>query len=208
MAHKKAVVPPASRNTRSRLALLRAAQELLASGDSDFSIAAITKAAEVVPQTLYNHFDTKEALLAEAKSSALIDFESYMFEREKNVKDPLEKFTLNLRLFGRASDTHPHFAAIISNSPLWVLIGDEGYSPVFAEHGKALKKAGLIKVEDLEISLIATASLLEHVVVLRKKNPSIPEKRVDDFVYQCLLLFGITPSKARKLVNLPLPVWP
>ena len=208
MAHKKVVAMPISRNTRSRTALLRAAQELLASGDSDFSIAAITKAAEVVPQTLYNHFETKEALLAEAKASALTDFEKYMFERESKVQDLLERFTLNLRLFGRASYTHPHFAAIISNSPLWVLVGELGYSPVIAAHGKALMKAGLIKVEDLEIALIATASLLEHVIVLRTKNSAIPEKRVDDFVYLCLLHFGISPSKARKLVDLPLPVWP
>ena len=207
MAGIKEGFAPVNRNTRIRAALIRAALDLLAEGEFNFSVAAITKAAEVVPQTLYNHFETKEALLTEAKAAAMAEFEKYMFEREKDVEDPLEKFVLNLRLFGRAPDTHPHFAAIITNSPLWVLMGKTGYSPVFGVHGNELKKAGLIKVEDLEIALIATASSLEHIVVLRANNPSIPEKRVDDFVYQCLLIFGITPSKAKKLVNLPLPIW-
>ncbi len=208
MSRKTRVVPGAVRNTRSRAALLNAATDLLASGDSDFSITTITKAADVSPQTLYNHFATKEALLIEAAAAALVEFEKYMFERVKSIESPLEQFAANLRLFGRASDTHPHYAAIIANSPISILGGAKGYSPGVAKHVAKLTKAGFIKPADVEIALISTASLLEQVVVLRMKNRNISESRVDDFVCQCLQLFGLTPNKARKLVNQPLPVWP
>jgi len=199
--------PEVTRNTRSRSALLKAAHHLLAEGGGDLSVVQIARVAEVSPQTLYNHFDSKESLLTEAKSQALKEFESYMFERGKSIESPLEEFAVNLRLFGRAPDTHPYFAALITNSPLWVLMGDTGYSPVFATKAKALVKLGLIKPRDLEISLIATASLLEHVIALRVKNKSISEKRVDEFVYHCLFGFGISEAKARKLVQSPLPPW-
>jgi len=194
-----------TRNTRSRSALIRAAHDLLADGSGDLSVSQIARTAEVSPQTLYNHFDSKESLLTEAKQVGLKEFELYMFERGKNIESPLEQFTVNLRLFARAPDTHPQFASLIVNSPLWVLMGETGYSPVFATHAKNLMKLKLIKPHNLEISLIATASLLEHVIALRIRNKSIPEKRVDEFVFHCLLGFGISEAKARKLVQLPLP---
>jgi AcrR family transcriptional regulator len=198
----------ARRKTRSRTALLRAAQDLIASGATDMSVKAVTELAEVSPQTLYNQFPHKEALLAEAKASALVDFETYMFERGKDITVPLEQFALNLRLFGRAPDTHPHFAAVIANSPLWVLVGKTGYSPVFAAFTASLIEAGLLAPEDVEFALVSTAASLEHIVVLRLNDPSIPESRVDDLVFRNLLHFGISRARARRLISKPLPTWP
>lgn len=207
MAIANSVSSDVTRNTRSRSALLRAAHQLLAEGGGDLSVTRIAKAAEVSPQTLYNHFESKESLLTEAKSLALVEFESYMFERGKGIESPLEQFTVNLRLFARAPQTHPHFAELITNSPLWVLMGETGYSPVFASKAKALVRLGLIKPINLDISLIATSSLLEHVIALQVKNELFSEKRVDEFVFHCLVGFGISEAKARKLVESPLPTW-
>ena len=207
MAKIKSSSPDVTRNTRSRSALLKAARQLLAEGGGDLSVTQIAKAAEVSPQTLYNHFESKESLLTEAKTLAMMEFESYMFERGKDIESPLEEFAVNLRLFSRAPHTHPHFAELITNSPLWVLMGDTGYSPVFASKAKALVKLGLIKPINLDISLITTSSLLEHVVALQVKNKEFSEKRIDEFVFHCLVGFGISDAKARKLVESPLPPW-
>jgi AcrR family transcriptional regulator len=200
--------PTTQRRTRSRAALLRAAQDLIASGATDLSVKAIAEIAEVSPQTLYNQFPHKDALLAEAKASALGDFETYMFERGRDVAAPLEQFALNLRLFGRAPDTHPHFAAVIANSPLWVLVGQTGYSPRLAAFAGSLADAGVLAPDDLELALITTAASLEHIIVVRMNDRSIPDSRVDDLVRRNLLDFGVTRAKARRLVDLPLPLWP
>jgi len=196
------------RRTRSRAALLRAAQDLIASGSADLSVKAISEIAEVSPQTLYNQFPDRDALLAEAKASALSDFETYMLERGRSVTAPLEQFALNLRLFGRAPDTHPRFAAVIANSPLWVLVGQTGYSPRFAAFTQSLIDSGLLAPDDVELALISTAASLEHIIVARMHDQSIPESRVDDLVYRNLLDFGIRRAKARRLADLPLPPWP
>lgn len=208
MASDSTTASTARRRTRSRGALLRAAQDLIASGATDLSVKAVAELAEVSPQTLYNQFPDKEALLAEAKASALVDFETYMLERGKGVTAPLEQFALNLRLFGRAPDTHPRFAAVIANSPLWVLVGKTGYSPVLAEFTASLTEAGLLSPEDADLALITTAASLEHMVVLRLNDPSIPEGRVDDLVFRNLLDFGISRAKSRRLISKPLPIWP
>lgn len=202
------ISPIPQRKTRSRAALLRAAQDLIASGSNDLSVKAIAERAEVSPQTLYNQFPDKDALLAEAKASALGDFETYMFDRGRNVTSPLEQFALNLRLFGRAPDTHPHFAAVIANSPLWVLVGATGYSPGVAAFAQSLIDRGLLNPADLELALISTAASLEHIIVLRINDPRIPESRVDDLVFLNLLDLGVGRQKARRLVELPLPPWP
>ncbi len=196
------------RKTRSRAALLRAAQDLMASGSSELSVRDLTERAEVSPQTLYNQFDSKEILLAEAKAAALGEFERYMVERGKDVVDPLEIFTLNLRLFGRAPDTHPYFAAIISNSPLWVLVGETGYAPALASFAGSLIEAGLLRPDDVDLALISTAASLEHLVVLRRNDPSIPASRVDDLVIRNLVDLGVSRTVARRLVCRPLPPWP
>jgi AcrR family transcriptional regulator len=62
---------------KTHLALVGAAQNLLATGTTTASIQEITELAGVGFGSFYNHFESKEQLFAEAVSSTLDAFDEF-----------------------------------------------------------------------------------------------------------------------------------
>lgn len=111
-------VPAEGRNTRrkerTRAALVRAAQELLAGGHAqDASIKAITELADVGFGSFFNHFENKTDLFDAALTEAAQRYEEWLDSRLGTVSDPLQRLALSIRLTGRLHLTHPDEAMLL-----------------------------------------------------------------------------------------------
>ena len=75
------------RKARTRAALIRAAQNLIAQGRTNVPILEITQAADVGMGSFYNHFETKEELFDAAVEDALDSFGAAMDQSTAGIDD-------------------------------------------------------------------------------------------------------------------------
>src|SRR5579864_9602445 len=85
---------------RTRSALIRAAERLIADGRTDASILQITEAADVGLGSFYNHFDSREALFGAAVDEALETVGKLLDQLGARLDDPAEVFAQSFRLTG------------------------------------------------------------------------------------------------------------
>src|SRR6202795_4447315 len=89
------------RKTRTRAALVRAAQTFIAAGKVNVPVLEITRAADVGMGSFYNHFDSKEQLF-EAAVADVLHAHGAMLDRLTGAIDhPAETFAASFRLTGR-----------------------------------------------------------------------------------------------------------
>ncbi|GAB2450851.1 AcrR family transcriptional regulator [Conyzicola lurida] len=104
----------ARRKERTRAALVRAAQELLATGHAhDASIKAITELADVGFGSFFNHFENKAELFDAALTEVAQRYEEWLDERLSGVTDPLRRLSLSIRYTGRLHLSHPEQAHLL-----------------------------------------------------------------------------------------------
>ena len=90
------------RKARTRAALIRAAQGLIAQGRTNASILEITQAADVGMGSFYNHFETKEQLY-EAAVEAVMDAYGQLLDDkpDRDAEQTTDRMTEDLlRMFG------------------------------------------------------------------------------------------------------------
>jgi AcrR family transcriptional regulator len=107
------------RITRTRLALLEAAQRLFATRSIEgVSIDDIAKEAEVAKGSLYNHFESKEALADELFRMVRGHVASLLDTAVDNALPPPERLVLGAFVILRFAIDHPEsIAALIKLSP-------------------------------------------------------------------------------------------
>jgi AcrR family transcriptional regulator len=104
----------ARRKERTRAALVRAAQEMLASGHAqDASIKAITELADVGFGSFFNYFASKSDLFDAALTEVAQRYEAWLDERLVGVTDPLRRLALSIRYTGRLHLTRPEDAHLL-----------------------------------------------------------------------------------------------
>src|ERR1700743_1156117 len=95
------------RKQRTRTALVKAAQRLIAEGKINVPVLEITKAADVGMGSFYNHFDSKEQLF-EAAVADVLDAHGALLDRlTAAIDDPAEMFATSYRLTGRLFRRRP-----------------------------------------------------------------------------------------------------
>jgi len=134
-------VTPGGRD-RTRVALVRAAQELLAEQGPAASVTAIAERAGVALQTIYNQAGSKAELLALATSEAIADIEAFMTARSAPLPDPLARFALQMRLYGRLPDSHPLYARLLVQTAPDIIGRRQGYAPRAHDEVRRLVDAG------------------------------------------------------------------
>src|SRR6186997_355907 len=95
------------RKARTRAALIRAAQTLIAEGRTNVPILEITQAADVGMGSFYNHFETKEELFAAAVEDALDQLGAHLDRLTEGIDDPAVVFAQSFRLTGRFHRREP-----------------------------------------------------------------------------------------------------
>jgi len=194
------------RKERTRRALVKAAQRLIAEGKVNVPVLEITKAAEVGMGSFYNHFDSKEQLY-EAAIADVLDAHGAMLDRlTGSIDDPAETFAASFRLTGRLFRRRPLESEILlANGPA-LLSSERGLAPRALRDIKAGADAGRFHVDDPELALAMAGGALLGLGKLLRDDPDRDDARATDTVTENVLrLLGLSVNEAQAMCQRPLP---
>lgn len=194
------------RKARTRAALIRAAQTLIAEGRTNVPILEITQAADVGMGSFYNHFESKEQLFEAAVESVLDAYGQLLDNLTTGIEDPAEVFACSFRLTGRLHRREPELSRVLLNNALRLLSTDTGLAPRVRRDIAAAVDAGRFDVEDLDVAVTMTAGALLALGQLLHDQPERDLEETTDRVTEDLLrMFGVPRPRARRIARLPLP---
>ena len=194
------------RKQRTRAALVKAAQRLIAEGKVNVPVLEITQAADVGMGSFYNHFDSKEQLF-EAAVADVLDAHGAMLDRlTESIDDPAETFATSFRLTGRLFRRRPRESQILLANGLALLSSERGLAPRPLRDIKAGVEAGRFHVDDPELALAVAGGALLGLGNLLRDNPDRDDARASDVVTENVLrLFGVSADAAHAICQRPLP---
>lgn len=197
------------RKARTRAALVAAAQGFLAQDAATVSIQDITDAAGVGFGSFFNHFESKDALFAEAVTVTLETWGELRDVLVSHLEDPAEIFAMTFRMTGRLQRAHPEMVRIILNSGMAVLVNDRGLRPRAVADIAAATEAGRFTTLDVDVAVMAAGGALLGLMQLLESRPDIDDGvTADAFAERVLLMFGLAHDDARAIVAKPLPEIP
>jgi AcrR family transcriptional regulator len=194
------------RKARTRAALIRAAQTLIAQGRTNVPILEITQAADVGMGSFYNHFETKE-LLYEAAYEAVLDAYGQQLDHvTAGIEDPAEVFASSFRLTGRLHRREPELSRVLLNNIPRLLSADDGLAPRARRDITAAVDAGRFDVADVDIAVtIAAGALLALGQLLHDQPDRDVEQTTDQMTEDLLHMFGLPRRQAHRICTRPLP---
>ena len=194
------------RKARTRAALVRAAQMLIAEGRTSVPILEITQAADVGIGSFYNHFETKEQLFDAAVEAVIDGYGQLLDDLTGDIEDPAEVFACSFRLTGRLQRREPELSRVFLANVLRLLNADTGLAPRARRDIKAAVDAGRFDVEDLDVAVTMAAGALLALGQLLHDQPERDVEQTTDRVTEKLLrMFGLPAAAARRICRLPLP---
>jgi AcrR family transcriptional regulator len=194
------------RKARTRAALIRAAQILIAEGRTNVPILEITQAADVGMGSFYNHFETKEQLFEAAVESVLDAYGAILDRLTGDIADPAEVFACSFRLTGRLTRREPELSRVLLNNALRLLSADTGLAPRVRRDIAAAVEAGRFQVVDLDVAVSMVAGALIGLGQLLQDQPDRDVEATTDSVTEVLLrMFGMPRRQAHRISSLPLP---
>jgi AcrR family transcriptional regulator len=194
------------RKARTRAALIRAAQTLIAEGRTSAPILEITQAADVGMGSFYNHFETKEQLFDAAVEDVMDSYGQLLDDLTKDIEDPAEVFACSFRLTGRLQRSEPELSRVFLTNVLRLLSSESGLAPRARRDIEAAVDAGRFDVEDLDLAVAISAGALLGLGQLLHDQPERDvEETTDRAVEELLRMFGLTAAAARRLCRIPLP---
>src|SRR6478609_9750590 len=195
------------RKARTRAALIRAAQTLIAQGRTNASILEITQAADVGMGSFYNHFDTKEQLYETAYEAVLDAHGQQLDLVTAGIEDPAEVFASSFRLAGRLHRREPELSRVLLNNLPRHLGADDGLAPRARRDIAAAVDAGRFDVTDVDIAVTIAAGALLALGQLLHDQPDRDVERTTDQVTEDLLhMFGLPRRQAHRICTRPLPI--
>ncbi|MCV7425550.1 TetR/AcrR family transcriptional regulator [Mycobacterium montefiorense] len=194
------------RKQRTRAALIKAAQRLIAEGKVNVPVLEITQAADVGMGSFYNHFDSKEQLF-EAAVADVLDTHGAMLDRlTESIADPAETFAASFRLTGRLFRRRPQESEILLAHGPALLSSERGLAPRALRDIKAGVDAGRFDVDDPELALAMAGGALLGLGKLLRDDPGRDDAHAADTVTESVLrLFGLSADEARAVCRRPLP---
>ena len=194
------------RKWRTRAALVKAAQRLIAEGKVNVPVLEITQAADVGMGSFYNHFDSKEQLFEAAVADVLDAYGSMLDRLTESIEDPAETFATSFRLTGRLFRRRPQESRILLANGLELLSSQRGLAPRALRDIRAGVAAGRFDVEDPELALAMAGGALLGLGALLRDDPDRDDARAADLVTENVLrLFGLSAADARAICRRPLP---
>ena len=194
------------RRARTRAALVRAAQGLLAEDRTAVSVLEITQAAGVGQGTFYNHFETKEELFDAAVDDVLEAHGALMDQVTEGIGDPAEVFARAFRLTGRLHRLLPGASQVLVRRGYALLLADAGLAPRALRDINAAREAGRFTVGDPELALATAAGAILALGVLLHAQPERDAaSSADELTAGLLRMFGIDPDEAWEICTRPLP---
>ena len=194
------------RKERTRAALIRAAQGLIAAGRLNAPVLEITQAADVGMGSFYNHFASKEELFEAAVTDVLDAHGALLDELTAGLDDPAETFASSFRLTGRLFRRRPRETRIMLANWSALLASDRGVAPRALRDIKAAAQAGRFRLDDPERALAMAGGVLLGLAHLLTNDPTRDDGRTADAAAEDLLvLFGMPTEDAHDVCTRPLP---
>ena len=194
------------RKQRTRMALVKAAQSMIAAGKLNVPVLEITQAADVGMGSFYNHFESKEQLFEAAVADVLDSHGAVLDQLTADIEDPAAVFACSFRLTGRFFRERPQESRILLANAGALLSADRGLAPRALRDIKVAVAAGRFHVEDPELTLAVAAGALLGLGYLLQAQPDRDAAVTADAVTEDVLrLFGMSPEDARQICALPLP---
>lgn len=194
------------RKQRTRMALVKAAQSMIAAGKLNVPVLEITQAADVGMGSFYNHFESKEQLFEAAVADVLDSHGAVLDQLTADIEDPAAVFACSFRLTGRFFRERPQESRILLANAGALLSAERGLAPRALRDINAAVAAGRFHVEDPELSLAVAAGALLGLGYLLQSQPDRDAIATADAVTEDVLrLFGMSPEDARQICALPLP---
>jgi AcrR family transcriptional regulator len=194
------------RKQRTRSALVKAAQRLIAEGKLNVPVLEITQAADVGMGSFYNHFRSKEELF-EAAVADVLDAHGALLDRlTAAIDDPAETFATSFRLTGRLFRQRPQESEILLVNGLNLLRSNRGLAPRAQRDITAAIEAGRFQIDDAELALaMAGGALLGLGALLREDLQRDGALAADKATENVLRLFGLSAQEAHAICRRPLP---
>lgn len=194
------------RKARTRAALIRAAQTLIAEDRTDVPILEITRVADVGMGSFYNHFATKEELFDAAVEAVMDSYGQLLDALTAGIEDPAEVFATSFRLAGRLHRREPELSRVLLNNALRLLSSEDGLAPRARRDIQAGVDAGRFKVDDVDLAMTMAAGALLCLGQLLHDQPDRNDADAADRLAENLLrMFGVPAAQAHRICTLPLP---
>jgi AcrR family transcriptional regulator len=194
------------RKARTRAALIRAAQTLIAEGRTNVPILEITQAADVGMGSFYNHFETKEQLFDAAVESVMDSYGQLLDALTMDIDDPAEVFATSFRLAGRLHRREPELSRVLLNNALHLMSSDDGLAPRARRDIQAAVDAGRFKVDDVDLAVTMAAGALFCLGQLLHDQPDRDDAAAADHLAEDLLrAFGVPSRQEHRICTLALP---
>ena len=194
------------RKQKTRSALVKAAQGLIAEGRLNVPVLVITQAADVGMGSFYNHFSSKEELFEAAVMDVLDVHGDLLDALTAQLEDPAEAFASSFRLTGRFFRRRPQETRILLANWQAALVSEHGLAPRALRDIKAAAAAGRFTVDDPELALAIAGGVLLGLGAMLAAHPDRDDGATSDEVTEGLLrLFGMPAKLAHKICTRPLP---
>ncbi|WP_179467371.1 TetR/AcrR family transcriptional regulator [Mycolicibacterium vinylchloridicum] len=188
------------------MALIRAAQSMIAAGKLNVPVLEITQAADVGMGSFYNHFESKDELFEAALADVLDSHGAVLDELTADIEDPAAVFACSFRLTGRFFRARPQESRILLDNWGALLSSDRGLAPRAMRDINAAVAAGRFHVEDPELTLsVAAGALLGLGYLLQARPHRDAGATADAVTEEVLRLFGMSAQDAHQICSLPLP---
>jgi AcrR family transcriptional regulator len=190
---------------RNRTAIIKAAQEVLASDGSDATVESVAVLAEMSVSTIYKHFPKREDLFHTALLSGINEWESWAKGVVSEVTDPIERLLFPMRLQVKLPETHPTFAKMVAADVALFVAAAPGALPGFSENIVKLQRAKLIKSVDTKARIQNISMVMTMVILGRCSSPPLPEKEALHLISIALEMIGLTKDQIKHAWTAPLP---
>ncbi len=194
------------RRAATRAALIQAAQQLIAEGRTDVSIATITERADVGFGSFYNHFATKEQLFSEAFAEAMDGFSLSLGRLIEDVADMARAVSIGFRIIGRVAQIAPGFASLVTQSGVATLQFGGSLHQASVDLIERGIRAGRFSLPNADVAYSAIGGALLGVVsYLLSESDEDMGAQIDALAVGALRLLGLADEEARLIAHEELP---
>lgn len=194
------------RKARTRAALIRAAQKLLAEGRTNAPILEITQLADIGLGSFYNHFETREDLFAAAVDDALDAHGAILDQLTEDLPDAAQAFATSFRITGRLHRIEPELSKVVLASGLALMSSEGGLVPRMRRDLTAAADAGRFVIDDMGLAVALIAGCALSLGHLLHDQPERDDAETTDAMTERLLVtLGMKPAQARRVASQPLP---
>jgi AcrR family transcriptional regulator len=196
------------RKARTRAMLLAAARRLFAAkGAEATTIAEIAEEADIGVGSFYNHFRTKDEVLAALLSEALSEQLRLLQLRQQQVEDPAERVAIAHRHLVGAAREDPDWGRLLVRLELSHRVTASVLREAALRDLQEGRAAGRFVVNDTDVALQASGGALIGVIQAVLHGDVGPGAEVAH-AEGILRSFGVPIDEAAKIASRPLPALP